>query len=241
MCAACCSCSQQRIKLTRMSPQEFRFVTEYCIDLNATQAAIRAGYSEASARTTGSRLIAKADIKAAIAEHQEDCRIRSEITVEAVLRRWWEIANADVNELVELRRECCRHCYGLEHRYQWTEAEYSTACEKAAANGQETPDGSGGFGYNANLAPVADCPECHGQGVERPHIHDTRKLKGGARKLYAGIQKTKDGFKILTRDQDAALANIAKYLGMFNEQKPASNSEVPLADALKALADKLPV
>lgn len=224
-----------------MSPQEFLFVTEYCVDLNATQAAIRAGYSERSAGQIAGRLMKKGYIKAAIAEHQENCRIRSEITVEAILRRWWEIANADVNELVELRRECCRHCYGFGHQYQWTEAEYSRAVDQAVESGKPAPDGMGGFGFDANRPPAKDCPECHGQGWERAHIHDTRKLKGGARRLYAGIQKTKDGFKLLTRDQDAALTNLARYLGMFEEKPKNPGADVPIADALKALADKLPV
>ena len=224
-----------------MSPQEFRFVTEYCVDYNGTQAAIRAGYSERSAGQQASALLKKPNIKAAIAEHLENCRVRSEITVEAILRRWWELANADVNELVELRRECCRHCYGFGHRYQWTEAEYTRAVDQAVEAGKPAPDGMGGFGFDANRPPVPDCPECHGQGWERAHIHDTRNLKGGARRLYAGIQKTKDGFKLLTRDQDAALANLARYFGMFDEKPKTPGGDKPIAEALRELANKLPV
>lgn len=224
-----------------MSPQEFRFVTEYCVDYNATQAAIRAGYSEQSARTLGPRLLQKVAIKAAIAEHMEDIKVRSEITVEAILRRWWEIANANVNELVELRRENCRHCWGVQHAYQWTEGEYMRAVDHAVESGKPAPDGLGGFGYLPTREPNPACPECGGLGVERPHIHDTRKLKGGARRLYAGIQKTKDGFKVLTRDQDKALENIARYLGMFEEKPKNPEGDKPLAEALKELAERLPV
>lgn len=224
-----------------MSPQEFRFVTEYCVDYNATQAAIRAGYEEKYAGQRGSQLLKKSYIAAAVAERQADLAARAEITVEAILRRWWDIANADVNELVEVRRECCRHCYGIDHQYQWTQAEYAKAVERSIELGKPSPESSGGFGYDPTKPPVDDCPECRGLGVERAHIHDTRQLKGSARKLYAGIQKTKDGFKVLTRDQDAALTNIARYLGMF-EEKPKDNAgAIPLADALKALAEKLPV
>lgn len=183
----------------------------------------------------------KAHIQAAIAEHMENCRVRSEITVEAILRRWWDIANADVNELVEMRRECCRHCYGIDGQYQWTQAEYARALEKAIELGKPSPESSGGFGYDPTKPPVIDCPECRGLGVERAHIHDTRQLKSSARKLYAGIQKTKDGFKVLTRDQDAALTNIARYLGMFEEKQKDNSGGVPIAEALKALAEKLPV
>ena len=51
---------------------------------------------------------------------------------------------------------------------------------------------------------------------------DTRKLRGSARRLYAGVQKTKEGLKIVTRDQDAALTNIARYLGMMVDKKEIS-------------------
>lgn len=50
-----------------MTPLQSAFVDEYLIDLNATQAAIRAGYAESGARTEGARLLANADIADAIA------------------------------------------------------------------------------------------------------------------------------------------------------------------------------
>lgn len=51
-----------------LTPKRQRFVEEYVVDLNATQAAIRAGYAERGARTEGARLLADADIQSAIAE-----------------------------------------------------------------------------------------------------------------------------------------------------------------------------
>lgn len=52
----------------QLTPKQRRFVEEYAIDLNATQAAIRAGYSVKTARKIGSENLAKPDIKAAIDE-----------------------------------------------------------------------------------------------------------------------------------------------------------------------------
>lgn len=43
---------------------------------------------------------------------------------------------------------------------------------------------------------------------------DTRKLTGTAKLLYAGVKKTKDGIQILTRDQDAALREVGKFVGI---------------------------
>ncbi|APE31795.1 hypothetical protein BOX17_13040 [Halomonas aestuarii] len=51
---------------TRLTPKKARFVDEYLIDLNANQAAIRAGYSEKTARQVGAENLSKPDIAAAI-------------------------------------------------------------------------------------------------------------------------------------------------------------------------------
>lgn len=51
-----------------MTPKQEAFVREYLIDLNATQAAIRAGYSEATASEQGSRLLGNVKVAAAIAD-----------------------------------------------------------------------------------------------------------------------------------------------------------------------------
>jgi phage terminase small subunit len=55
-----------------------RFINEYLIDFNGSRAAIRAGYSPQSARSTASELIKRADVQQAIelelGEHQRRCR-----------------------------------------------------------------------------------------------------------------------------------------------------------------------
>ena len=48
-----------------------RFINEYLVDFNATQAAIRAGYSESTAQEQSSQLLARPDIRALIAEGQK--------------------------------------------------------------------------------------------------------------------------------------------------------------------------
>jgi phage terminase small subunit len=68
-----------------MTPKQQRFVDEYLIDLNATQAAIRAGYSENTARAIGAENLTKPDIADAIAAAQADRSERTEITQDYVL------------------------------------------------------------------------------------------------------------------------------------------------------------
>ena len=51
-----------------MTPKQERFVAEYLIDLNAAQAAIRAGYSKKTAKEQAARLLTKANVAAAVSE-----------------------------------------------------------------------------------------------------------------------------------------------------------------------------
>lgn len=67
--------------------------------------------------------------------------------------------------------------------------------------------------------PNLNCESCGGEGRRKIFYEDTRKLKGPAKRLYAGVQKTAGGIKVITRDQDRALENLSKYLGMFVERK----------------------
>jgi phage terminase small subunit len=69
-----------------MTPKQRRFVEEYLIDLNATQAAIRAGYSEDTARSIASENLTKPDIQEAIARAMDARSKRTEITQDYVLQ-----------------------------------------------------------------------------------------------------------------------------------------------------------
>ena len=212
-----------------LTPKQRRFVNEYCVDENATRAAIRAGYAESGAGVQGHENLKLPKIAAAIKERMEELAVAAGITPEWVVAQWVKIATADPNGLVQVRRTCCRHCYGFGHQYQWTEAEYARAVDHAIDNGKEAPDGMGGFGYDPNKEPAKDCPECGGQGVADVHVADTRKVRSP---LYAGAERTRNGIKINMRDQDAAVANLARYLGMMVDKKEISGpSGGPLAFA----------
>lgn len=200
------------------------FCREYMKDYNATAAYLRAGYGERGANTSASKLLAHACIRDRIAELEEEQVIRVGVTHDWVLRQWFLIAGADVSELMQIRVGCCRFCWGKDFNYQWSYSEYMRAVDFAmnSEKPKPAPDASGGFGYDRNKEPNSKCPECGGDGHEWMWIADTRKLTGAAKILYNGVQRTKDGLKILTRDKDAALANIAKYLGMIVDKKEVS-------------------
>lgn len=72
--------------MSDLTDKQRLFVQEYLVDLNATQAAIRAGYSEATAYAQGSRLLKHVEIAAAIAAAQGARSERTEITQDYVLQ-----------------------------------------------------------------------------------------------------------------------------------------------------------
>ena len=71
--------------LKKLTAKQDRFVSEYLIDLNATQAAIRAGYAEKGAAVEGSRLLATPKVSAAVAAAKARRAERTEITQDYVL------------------------------------------------------------------------------------------------------------------------------------------------------------
>ena len=75
-----------------MTPKRQRFVEEYAIDLNATQAAIRAGYSEHTAKSQGQRLLTFVDVQQALAEKRTVLASSLHVSAETVLREYARVA-----------------------------------------------------------------------------------------------------------------------------------------------------
>ena len=67
-----------------MNSKQERFAQEYMIDMNATQSAIRAGYSEHTAYSQGQRLLKHAEVAATIQAGQAEFRERMEVSRESV-------------------------------------------------------------------------------------------------------------------------------------------------------------
>lgn len=216
-----------------------RFVDEYLIDRNATQAAIRAGYSAKTAGSIGDENLKKPEIKKAIEAGEAELAERNKITQDKVLNLLWDMATADPNELIKYVRVNCRYCWGEDHYYQWTKGEYHNACYKARANQKPKPDCDGGFGFDKTKVPNPDCPECRGEGVGYTHVSDTTRVSSKAKLLYAGIKENQYGVEIKMNDQFAAAVKAGQHIGMFKERVEHSNDpENPLTDT-KASSRKL--
>lgn len=198
-----------------------RFVEEYVKDRNGTQAAIRAGYSANvdTACTTAVRLLADPRVQALIDEKMAEVSREAVVDAAFVLREWIALATADPSKIAQVRRVNCRYCWGIGNRYQWGAREYAEECDNAINKQQPPPDCFGGFGWRRNGEPCPTCPECCGEGVEDIFFADTESLTGNERKLISSIKRTRDGLEIKMRDQDAAVTNLAKYLGMLLERR----------------------
>lgn len=68
-----------------MTPKQQDFVKEYLVDLNATQAAIRAGYSEKRASEIGYQLLQKTTVQEALKTERDRLSARTEITQESIM------------------------------------------------------------------------------------------------------------------------------------------------------------
>lgn len=86
--------------MRKLTKKQAIFVEEYLVDLNATQAAIRAGYSEKTADRTGPELLGKTCVGEAVALRMKDREARTQITQDKVLREIARIALADPRKVM---------------------------------------------------------------------------------------------------------------------------------------------
>ena len=83
-----------------LNERQEAFCREYIIDMNATQAAIRAGYSVKTAGSSGQRMLKSVEIQARISEVMESRNKRIDINADYVMRRLVEIDEMDVADIL---------------------------------------------------------------------------------------------------------------------------------------------
>jgi phage terminase small subunit len=175
----------------RLDAREQRFVEEYLIDLDTERAALAAGYSASVAKSKAYQWVSNGKVKA----HVYDA-------VRAGQKARGDQLEVDSKWVLK----------------RWIEIATADPNELIEYRRGPCPECWGGADLGGDGRAEPTCPKCHGEGHGKVFVHDSRKLKGPARRLYAGVQLGKDGLKVLMRDQDAALVNIAKHLGMFKER-----------------------
>ena len=84
----------------QLNEKQLAFVREYAIDSNATQAAIRAGYSEKTAYSQGSRLLKNVEVKAALQARTTTALARLEVTEDMTLQELAAVAFVNIKDVV---------------------------------------------------------------------------------------------------------------------------------------------
>ncbi len=210
------------------------FVDHFLRWRNATQAYKAASpngaqMNYATASREGWKLLRDDRVQEAIKAGAKTAFADTAASVGWLLQRFLDIATADPRELIGLKVGCCRYCYGEGHEYQWREGEYLHALREAerehalaapsARAAVRFPDVAGGFGFNATLEPVDDCPRCHGEGVERFVPRDTDRLSDQALLLFGGVKvKQGGGYEIVIADRQKALENAGRIMGAFTDK-----------------------
>lgn len=227
-----------------LTPADWKFVEEYLLTLDAEEAADKAGFAQPA--KAGTRLLNHPPVKRAIRQAMAFRSSRTAVMVDHVLRRWYTLATADANELVQLRMIACRYCHGIDGRKQFTDAELIEARiqhQRAMIKIKDPDkryelDEMGGDGYRTDLDPNPDCGQCSGEGIPHVVFRDTRYLSEAGRVLYDGVEITKGGgIKLRFRDRNFAETMVARHLGML----PKDRETIQDLDPSRMTPDQLDV
>lgn len=99
----------KRLKLTK---KQERFVLEYLKDFNATQAAVRSGYSKHTAEVQGPRLLSNVRVKAEIEAKSKEKAEEAGVTIEKVVKESALIAFSDLSQFLQ-------DCQTIERPEEW--------------------------------------------------------------------------------------------------------------------------
>lgn len=248
--------------MARLTPKVLEFAAIYCADphRNGADAYRRAFNSKGLPTTVATeawKLLQRPEVAHIVARYDE--RIRENLILSAgdVARIWSENIVTDRNDVVQVRRVCCRSCHSTNGEPQFTPAEQSArrkdhemkvrlalarmpantpADVKLSVEAAMTFDEMGGVGYDQRKPINPECPECFGDGLERVFIPDTRTLSPAARAIYEGAKVTKDGIEVKMSSRADALAQLGRAYGLGGEKPPT-----PPGDGARDVTPRDPV
>jgi len=211
---------------------EQRVLDEYLKDFDKTAAGLRAGIKPENAMRQAWAILNKPHVVDALRDALEERYRKADVKIDDLIRYWYSMATADAREFNPLRWRCCRYCWGVGHRYQFTPNEYRRRKEKEPELGEE-----GGLDFNQMRDPMRgpewaelgfepnsdhSCPECNGKGVPRIEPIDLSKLSYGAQLIFDGVKVTKDGdieFR-LNQNRSKGMEQVALLLGFVRPRRP---------------------
>ncbi len=202
-----------------MTP-EFKklFIADYLKHCNASRAARNMGLRA----YRGPQILGLPDVRKAVEEAIEQRLEDAKAHGSKVIAEWLKIIDADPNEIVHVRRTCCRYCWGTDNKYQFTQHER----DQAHASWQLTDaalvaefDEQGGVGFDPTVDVNLECAHCFGEGHASLYVADTRDLTPNGRALFAGVKQNKDGsIEVKLHSKEKALEMVARHLGMLNDK-----------------------
>ncbi len=226
---------------------EQNFCHHYAAHYDPARAAMEAGYRPERAHLIAGTLLRDRRVRQYIAALESDRLRRIKFDGDEFLARELLLATADVSELIETWIPPCRYCWGTNHEYQRTHAEFEEAFEAHQRLPERrlrgVPNFSGGVlvyddgqrklpfeerggpGYDPGQPPNPACPNCRGRGMEDPErgtlpyirVRDSRELTDIGRMLNAGVRYGKHGVEQLMHDQSGARNRLMSMLGKFLE------------------------
>src|ERR1700677_3534532 len=169
---------------TPVTEKQDMFAREYATLLNASEAYRRVFNVENQQRqryaNDASRLLKMPHVMARVRKYQREHYETMASEFDTVHRHDLAIIAAyeQITDLVSYVHDACRHCHGIDHKYQWRTLEESTDALTAAIEENETPVllkkapksfplDDGGYGYTRDAEPVVTCPRCEGSGIQR--------------------------------------------------------------------------
>jgi phage terminase small subunit len=130
-------------RTANLGPRQESFVQEYLRDLNAKQAAIRAGYSPKTAEVQGSRLLSNAKVQRAIAMAKAERSKRTEVAADRALLEIARVGFSDLRRIFDDRG-------GLKQPEEWDD-DIAAAISSVKAVTRNRPDGQVEYVYEIKL------------------------------------------------------------------------------------------
>ena len=162
--------------MTRLTDKQKRFVQEYLVDLNATAAAKRAGYSEKTADRIGPELLGKTCVSSAIHKAMEKREKRTEITQDRVLKELAAIGFARGTDYAQIQSR---------GRVSLTPTEELTEEQKAAVLGVKETQ----YGVEIKLADKVRALELLGKHIGLWDKKDLDDSEGELERLINGLKQ----------------------------------------------------
>ncbi|WP_269715780.1 terminase small subunit [Caulobacter sp. NIBR2454] len=201
-----------------LNEKHLRFVEEYLVDLNATQAAIRAGYSPKTAYSQGQRLLKYAEVAAAVAKAQEERAERTKVTADRVLTELAKIGFSDIRRAMK-----------------WG-SRFVERPEDDTPEGERLEEQSHGGALKRRKAGDDGSDAFYVTTVE---MRDSSELDDDTAAAISEVSQTKEGVRLKLHDKRAALVDIGKHLGMFTDKVEHSGGLKIEIDPLQSVMDEV--